>query len=102
MDHSLIKKGIQEVRYIIEHIGNRTFIIGNLGEKCGKIKYENSMQIIYQYMHSQLESSIVYMPDAVIKDFERLKENEQLLEGTTYILENLNFKPDEYGYVEHD
>jgi len=30
------------------------------------------------------------------------KENEELAENTTYILENLNFKPDEFGYVEPD
>lgn len=49
-----------------------------------------------------MEQAIQYMPDAVIKDFEHRKENEEFAEGTTYILENLNFKPDEFGYVEPD
>ena len=47
LDHTLIKKALNEIRYIVEHIGNRTFIMGNLAEKCGKIKHENSMKIIY-------------------------------------------------------
>jgi len=36
----------------------------------------------------------------VIPDFESKKENEVFPEQSTFILENLNFKPDEFGYVE--
>jgi hypothetical protein len=39
-----------DIRYSIEHLANRTFIIGNLGEKCGKIKPENSLKIIYNVL----------------------------------------------------
>lgn len=45
---------IKDVRYSIEHLANRTFIIGNLGEKHGKIKTENSMKIIHKEMQNQL------------------------------------------------
>jgi len=47
LDHSLIKKGMNEVRYVIEHLANRTFIMGNLADKHGKVKPENSMKIIH-------------------------------------------------------
>ena len=43
---------------------------------------------------------MLFIPDAIIKDFDFRKENEEFPESTTYILENLNFKPDEFGYVE--
>lgn len=43
---------------------------------------------------------MVFIEDAVIADFEAKRENEQFPEQTTFILENLNFKPDEFGYVE--
>jgi len=36
-----------DIRYALEHLANRTFVISNIGEKCGKIKPENSMKIIY-------------------------------------------------------
>lgn len=42
----------------------------------------------------------MFIPDAIIKDFEQKRENEEFPESTTFILENLNFKPDEFGYVE--
>ena len=43
-----------------------------------------------------------FIPDALIKDFETRKENEEFAESTTFFLENLNFKPDEFGFVEPD
>lgn len=54
MDHNLIKKAMADIKYSIEHLANRTFIIGNLGEKCGKIKTENSMKIIYNVLSQQM------------------------------------------------
>lgn len=47
-----------------------------------------------------MEQQMVFLPDAVIKDFEERKENEEYPEGCIFILENLNFKPDEFGFVE--
>jgi len=40
------------------------------------------------------------MDDCFIKNFEQRKENEEFPESSTYILENLNFKPEEFAYVE--
>ena len=48
------------------------------------------------------EQPVVFIDDAIIKDFESKRENDAFPEQTTFILENLNFKPDEYGYVEPD
>lgn len=45
---------------------------------------------------------MIFLPDSVIKDFETRKENEDFPENSTFILENLNFKPDEFGFVEPD
>jgi hypothetical protein len=49
-----------------------------------------------------MEQQMVFMNDAIIKDFEQRLENEEFPESTTFMLENLNFKPDEFGYVEPD
>lgn len=92
---------MDDIKYCVENLANRTFIIGNLGEKCGKIKPENSMRIIYNELQQQMmEQQILFITDCIIKDFEIRKENEEFPESTTYICENLNFKPDEFGYVE--
>lgn len=45
---------------------------------------------------------MLFMPDAIIPNFEVRKENEEFPESTTFMLENLNFKPDEFGFVEPD
>jgi 3-phosphoglycerate kinase len=75
--------------------------MGNLGEKCGKEKSENSMKLIYNVLSQQMmEQQMIFINDAIIYDFEVRKENEEFPESTTFMLENLNFKPDEFGYVE--
>jgi len=43
LDHMLLKKAAFEIRHCIDRLANRTFVIGNLGERHGKIKLENSM-----------------------------------------------------------
>lgn len=48
------------------------------------------------------DAQLAFMDDCVIKDFEHRKENEEFPESTIFMLENLNFKPDEYGFVEPD
>jgi hypothetical protein len=48
LDHSWLKKTLQELRMLMERMVNRIFIIGNLGPKSGKFKSENSMKIIMQ------------------------------------------------------
>lgn len=44
----------------------------------------------------------MFLADCNIKNFEARKEAEEFPESTTFLLENLNFKPDEFGYVEPD
>lgn len=49
-----------------------------------------------------MEQQMLFMPDAILPNFEARKENEEFPESTTFMLENLNFKPDEFGFVEPD
>lgn len=46
MDKSALEKVCQELRFCTEKMANRVFIMGNLGERHGKVKGENSMKII--------------------------------------------------------
>ena len=46
------------------------------------------------------DQPIAFLEDSIIADFEKKRENEFFPESTAFIMENLNFKPDEYGYVE--
>lgn len=104
LDHTLIKRGVHELRYLQQERGaNRTFVLANLADKGGKVKPENSLRIVHNAITKTLtEQPVVFVDDAVIKDFESKRENDVFPEQTTFVLENLNFKPDEYGYVEPD
>jgi hypothetical protein len=42
----------------------------------------------------------MFVPDCQLKDFKQKFENEEFPENTIFLMENLNFKPDEFGYVE--
>jgi 3-phosphoglycerate kinase len=80
---------------------NRAFVLGNLSDRAGRVKPENSMRVVHNTLQKLLpEQSVVFLDDAIIPDFEHKKENEFFPEQTTFLLENLNFKPDEFGYVE--
>jgi hypothetical protein len=46
IDHTWVKSVVAELRNCMERMCNRVFVIGNLGDKHGKIKGENSMKII--------------------------------------------------------
>jgi hypothetical protein len=46
----MIKKAVVDIRYCLEHFVNRAFIVGNLGERHGKVKPENSMKIVYNVL----------------------------------------------------
>lgn len=45
---------------------------------------------------------MIFVKDSVIKDFETKLANDEFPESTTFVLENLNFMPDEFGFVEPD
>jgi len=44
VDHRLIKRTGATLKYCQEHLAKRMFVMGNLGEKSGRSKMENSMQ----------------------------------------------------------
>lgn len=103
LDHTLIKRAANELKYLQQERGaNRLWVLGNLADRTGRVKPENSMRIVHNALskHIGSDQSVVFVEDAVIKDFEGKKENEVFPEQTTFVLENLNFKPDEFGYVE--
>ena len=46
LDKTWVKKVVAELRFCMERMCNRVFVIANLGEKYGKIMGENSMKIV--------------------------------------------------------
>jgi 3-phosphoglycerate kinase len=87
----------------MERMVNRVFILGNLGEKSGKIKGEDSMKIIQHELQQHIHDvPIHYLHDPNSDEFKEKKSMDELADNCIYVVENLNFHPHEFGYVEPD
>lgn len=101
LDHSWVKKTVQELRMCMERMVNRVFIIGNLGEKHGKIKGENSMKIIQHELAQHIHDVPIHLlADGNKSDFLERKQQDEFADNCIYVVENLNFYAEEFGYVE--
>jgi len=48
LDHTFIKRAANELRYLTqERAVNRTWVLGNLADRAGKVKPENSLRIVH-------------------------------------------------------
>ena len=65
----------------------------------GRKKPENSLQILVNPIQNKMTDAQVFLLNskAYIDDFDK---QEELKENCVYLIENLNFRPDEHGYVE--
>lgn len=101
LDHSWIKKTVAELRLCMERMVNRVFVIGNLGEKSGRIRGENSMKIIQNALLQHIDDvPIHFLPEAATADFLERKAMDEFADNCIYIVENLNFYPEEFSCVE--
>lgn len=101
LDHSWVKKTVQELRMLMERQVNRVFIVGNLAEKTGRIKGENSLRIIQQELSQHIHDYPVhFLSDANKPDFAERKQQDEFADNCIYVVENLNFYPEEFGYIE--
>ena len=74
-------------------------MLASLGEKCGRIKPENSIRAILPHMQSLLpDYQVQYLSQDSVNNSENILDD--LKEGCIYVAENLNFRPDEHSYVE--
>jgi 3-phosphoglycerate kinase len=77
---------------MIENLATRTFIVGNLSDKSGKVKPQNTMKFVWNALSSKVDQPI---------HFQEEYELEHDSEGV-FMLENLNFHPEEWGFIEPD
>lgn len=98
LDHRLIKRTATSIKYLQEHLAKRVIILGSLGEKAGRANLENSVRLLVSPIQHQVQDiPVAYLDHGVLGNAERLEE---LKENCVYVLENLNFLPDEHSYVE--
>lgn len=87
----------------MERMVNRIFIIGNLGPKSGKFKSENSMKIIMQELQQHIHDvPIRFLANPNRSDFPERKLMDEFADNCIYVVENLNFYPEEFGYIENE
>ena len=85
----------------MERMVNRVFIIGNLGERSGRVKGENSMKIIQNELQQHIHDiPIHFLSNPNRADVAERKQNDEFADNCIYVCENLNFQPEEFGYIE--
>ena len=98
MDHRLLKRTAQEIKYLQEHLAKRVVVLGSMGEKAGREKLENSMRLLVNPLqHLVSDIQVNYLEHSAIGNADEI---ENLKENCVYLMENLNFLPDENSYVE--
>jgi 3-phosphoglycerate kinase len=101
LDHSWIKKTVKELKFCMERMVNRVFLIGNLGERSGRPRGENSMRIIQHALQQHIDDfPIHFLADANMPDFLEKKMADEFHDNCVYVVENLNFHPEEFGTFE--
>ena len=85
----------------MERMVNRVFVIGNLGDRSGRIRGENSMKIIQHALQQHIDDvPIHFLSEAAADDFLERKAMDEFADNCIYIVENLNFYPEEFSCVE--
>ena len=98
LDHRLIKRTASTIKYLQEHLAKRIVILGSIGEKSGRTNLENSMRLLINpIQHLVQDIQVNYLDHGAIANHERIEE---LKENCVYLMENMNFIPDEHSYVE--
>ena len=96
-DDTLILKALASMKECTDRQALRTFVCGNLGEKTGRYKAENSLRYIYSGIQKKGEVPMHFNDEIIIENWDEKLENEEIPEGCIIMLENLNFRGEEYG-----
>lgn len=79
------------IKYLIENLAIRTYIVGNLGDK-GLNHMKNTMKFVWSAIAGKIDQQVNFQPHY---------ETEEDSEGV-FICENLNFNPEEWGFEMHE
>jgi 3-phosphoglycerate kinase len=83
----------------MEHLAKRVIIQTSLGKKVGREQMENSVRSIIPALQATItDMPINYLPLSVVNDYAKIADD--LKESNAYVIENLNFRPEEHSYVE--
>lgn len=98
-DQRLLKRSEHTIKLLQERQAKRIVMLTALGDKCGRVKNENSVRVLIPHLQSTLQDiPVKYLDSQTLNN--SAKAIEDLKEGTLYVAENLNFRPDEHSYVE--
>ena len=99
LDHKLLQRASATIKLLQEKQAKRVTVLSSLGEKCGRVKLENSVRAILPSLQQKLpDIQLAYLDAESINNSAAIVD--ELKEGIFYVAENLNFRPDEHSYVE--
>lgn len=79
------------IKYMIENLATRIFIVGNLADK-GLEHQKNTMKFVWSAISNKIDQQVHFQTHFEIEDDS---------EGV-FVLENLNFRPEEWGFRAHE
>lgn len=97
IDHRLLRRAESSIKLLQERQAKRIIMLSSLGDKCGRVKNENSVRALIPHLQST-DIPVHYLDAKMIDNAANIVED--LKEGVLYVAENLNFRPDEHSYVE--
>lgn len=98
----MLKRTESIIKLLQEKQPKRIFLLTALGDKCGRVKNENSVRALIPTLTNLLAEAqipVQYMPFTQVQQVAQ-NGTEDLKEGILYVVENLQFRPDEHSFVE--
>eukprot|EP01022_Parablepharisma_sp_SALTPOND_P007817 TRINITY_DN1332_c0_g1_i1.p1 TRINITY_DN1332_c0_g1~~TRINITY_DN1332_c0_g1_i1.p1 ORF type:complete len:963 (-),score=160.13 TRINITY_DN1332_c0_g1_i1:5578-8466(-) len=86
------------IQYLVERMADRILIVGSLGSPLGYNAPEYSLEPISKAFKSVFDQEIGFKEQCEFENFAQMLEDNEIPEGGTVLLENLNFNPSEYGF----
>ena len=78
-DPSSLGKVVSTVKYCMDRMANRVFLIGNLGPKSGQFNHEFSMKPIHSALAKQIEQSVIFHEGgSYVENFAEKLQNDEL------------------------
>ena len=86
------------IQYLAERMADRILILGSLGPALGYHVPEYSLEPLAKAFKQVFDQEVAFNEKCEFDNFAQMLENNDIPEGSTVLLENVNFNPSEHGF----
>jgi len=98
LDAQCLQDAKHTIQYLIERSASRILISGSLGPALGYKAMEYTLEPLVKAYKGLFDQEIMFKEECEFDNFAKMIEDNDIPEGSTVLLENLNFNPSEYGF----